>query len=140
MLFTNALTYAVALAASLPVVVADYPWNEKTQLYNIGEVPTQNRKQYGRAVKWMGRCGGNDIKVGGYGCGNFGTRGNAIYKCVEDPKKYEGAWLQYQEVCLWRDYGAGNGGQCVRNQRRKGKKFYPLIDGKKAVCIRNEDL
>ena len=46
MLFTNALTYAVALAASLPVVVADYPWNEKTQLYNIGEVPTQNRKQY----------------------------------------------------------------------------------------------
>ena len=139
MLFTNLLTYAVAITAALPMVVADYPWNEKTQLYDIGEVPTQNRKST-RAAKWMGRCGGNDIKVGGYGCGNFGSRGTIIYKCVEDPKHYEGAWLQFQESCLWRDFGGGNGGQCVKNQRRKGKKFYPLVDGKKAVCVKHEDL
>jgi hypothetical protein len=27
----------------------------------------------------------------------------------------------------------------VRNQRKKGKKSYPLIDWKKAVCITDED-
>jgi hypothetical protein len=142
MLFKTAITYAVALVAALPMVAAEYQWDDLRQVYNIGEVPTQNRKSH-RVAKWMGRCGGNDIKVGGYGCGQFGvngTLGHGIYKCVEDPKKYEGAWLQYQEVCLWQDFGAGNGGDCTRNQRRKGKKFFPLLDGKKVVCITTDEL
>lgn len=138
MLFNNALTYAVALAGALPTVVALYPWNEQTQLYNVGEVPSSGPKNQ-MAARWMGRCDGGDIPLGGYGCGNYGTAGNAIYKCVWDKKTNE-AWLKFDQVCLWKNFGGGNGGQCVKNSRRKGKKFYPLVDGKKAVCIRHEDL
>jgi len=136
MLFNNALTYAVAFATALPTVTALYPFNKKTQLYDVGEVPVYGPKAQ-MAARWMGRCGGADIPLGGYGCGNFNTAGNAIYKCVD----WKGeAWLKYDQVCLWKDFGGGNGGQCAKNSRRKGKKFYPFVDGRKAVCIRHEDL
>lgn len=137
MLFTNALTYAVAFAAAIPAVVAEYEWNDQAKLYSIGQIPHVRKSS--RAPKWMGRCGGNDVKVGDYACGLFGKngkKGTGIYKCVEDPAHYEGAWLQFSEVCLWA--GGGYGGQCVRNSRRKGKKFYPFVDGKKAVCVTTE--
>jgi hypothetical protein len=140
MLLNNVLTYAVALVATAPTVLAEYKWNAQRQLADIGNVPYRPRAI---PPKWLGLCGGNDIKVGEYGCGQYGsdgTKGSAIYKCVEDPKKYEGAWLRYHEVCLWQDFGGGNGGNCARNQRRKGKKFYPLIDGKKAVCVTTEQV
>jgi hypothetical protein len=140
MLFNNALTYAVALVAIASTVLAEYKWDALRQLADIGEIAYRPRAI---PTKWLGRCGGDDLKVGEYGCGQYGhngVKGTALYKCVQDPKKYEGAWLRYQEVCLWQDFGGGNGGNCARNQRRKGKKFYPLIDGKKGVCVTTEQV
>jgi hypothetical protein len=83
----------------VPAVVADYLFNQQTQLWNIGEAPSQTSHTT-RAAKWMGCCGGNDIKVGCYDCSNFGTRGHTIYNCVEDPSKCEGMWLKFGQTCL----------------------------------------
>lgn len=111
------------------MVSANYPYNPKLQVRMIGEVPAVV-KQPNRAAKWMGRCGGDDIREGAFGCGNFGKSGTVIYKC-------EKGWLKRFEQCSW---ASGTGGQCVKNQRKKGKKFYPLVDGKKVVCVQPDDL
>lgn len=129
MQFTNPLTCALALASTLPLVSADYPWDPTLQVYKIGEVPAMVKLPH-RPAQWMGRCGGNDVKHGGYACGNFGSKGTVIYKC-------EAGWLKRAEVCSWAN---GTGGQCVKNQRKKGKKFYPLVGGGKVVCVQPDDL
>lgn len=138
MLFSNTFTYAIAFVAVLPLAFAGYPFDGKTKLADIGQVPMEKGQKY-RATKWMGRCGGDDVPPGDFACGLYGengTRGTAIYKCVkwEPTGEY---WLKRAEVCIWSS--PGGYGQCVRNQRRKGKKFYPLVDGKKAVCVPTSD-
>lgn len=136
MLFSTPFTYTLALAAALPAAVTAYTYNDQTKLYHIGEVNMEGS----RAAEWMGLCGGSDIPAGDYACGLFGengTKGTAIYKCTYwrgDGNYY----LKRAETCLWA--GTGYGGQCVRNQRRKGKKFYPFVDCKKAVCVTTEQL
>jgi hypothetical protein len=111
MLFTTTL----ALAVALPALVSGYTYNSQTKLYHIGEVPMEGH----RAALWQDECGGDDI-----------------HKCTgwDDGKAY----LRRSETCMWA--GTGYGGQCSRNQRRKGKKFYPFVDGKKAVCVTTEQL
>ena len=135
MLFTT-LTSTLALAATiLPSAVNAYDYNEQTKLYHIGEVKLEGH----RAALWMGQCGGSDIPPGDYACGLFGPNGNkgtAVYKCTQ--AKDGSYWLRRAETCLWA--GWGDGGQCSRNQLKKGKKFYPLVDGKKAVCVTTEML
>jgi hypothetical protein len=136
MLFTNPLTYTIAVAATLPAIVSAYTYNDQTKLYHIGEVNMDGS----RAAEWMGLCGGSDIPAGDYACGLFGpngTKDTAIYKCTYWPADGN-YYLKRAEVCLWA--GTGYGGQCSRNQRRKGKKFYPFVDGKKAVCVTTEML
>lgn len=136
MLFTNVLTYAVAFATATPMVAAEYKWDPKLQIHNIGNIRSQGPKMPNRAAQWMGRCGGDDIPLGGYGCGQFGSKGTAIYKCVtykEDGK----AWLQRSEVCLWNN---AIGGQCVKNQLGSFAKFYPFVNGNKVVCVQPTDV
>lgn len=135
MLFTNVFTYAIALAAAAPMVAADYKWSKKLQVHKIGEIPVAGPKMPSRAAQWMGRCGGNDIKEGEYGCGNFGSTGTGIYKCVK--YKDDGYWLKRWEMCSWAN---SVGGQCVRNQLKKGAKFYPLVNGNKVVCVQPTDV
>jgi hypothetical protein len=50
MLFTNPLTYTIALAATLPAIVSAYTYNDQTKLYHIGEVNMDGS----RAAEWMG--------------------------------------------------------------------------------------
>ena len=135
MLFTNTFTYAIALAAAVPMVAAEYVWNPKIKVYNVGEVPGQGAKMPNRAATWMGRCNGGDIPEGGYGCGNFGSIGTVIYKCVW--YKDDEYWLKRHEVCRW---AGGTGGQCVKNQLNKSGKFYPFVSGSKVVCIQPTDV
>lgn len=123
------LKTTLAWALALTDVAADYPWDPKLQVYKIGEVPAMVKRP-NRPALWMGRCGGNDVKEGGYACGNFGSKGNVIYKC-------KGGWLRRREECLWAN---GTGGQCVRNQRKKGMKYYPLVASNKIVCVQPDDL
>jgi hypothetical protein len=108
MLFTNVLTYAIALAAAAPTVTALYNWDPLLQVYTLGDIPD-----------------------GGYGCGNFGIEGTIIYKCVKTAGD-EQYWLKKHKLCAW--YGQA-GGQCVKNQLRKGAKFYPFVSGSEVVCV-----
>jgi hypothetical protein len=135
MLFTNILAYATALAATVPMVAGLYYWDPKLQTYTLGEVPPRGPKMTGSAANWMGRCNGGDIPEGGYGCGNFGGIGTVIYKCVA--YKDDGYWLKRHETCSWADQ---TGGQCVKNQLKKGAKFYPLVSGSKVVCVQPTDV
>jgi hypothetical protein len=151
MLFTNVFTYATALAATVPTVAGfnnqdfkpKYIWDANLRVYKLGEIPSRGKNMPNRAADWLGRCSegditrGADIGLGSYGCGEFKDIGMVIYKCVKDKETGE-PWLKRYEVCLWA--GAGPGGQCVRNQRKKGKKFYPLVDSSKIVCVQPSDL
>ena len=131
MLFTNVLTYAIALAAAAPTVTALYNWDSLLKVYTLGDIPAAGPKTPRAATKWMGRCNGGDIPDGGYGCGNFGEEGTIIYKCVKTAGD-EQYWLKKYEVCPW---VASKGGQCVRNQLKKGAKFYPFVSSSKVVCV-----
>jgi hypothetical protein len=131
MLFTNVLTYAIALAAAAPTVTALYKWDPLLQVYTLGDIPAAGPKTPRTGAKWMGSCNGGDIPDGGYGCGNFGSEGTIIYKCVKTAGD-EQYWLKKHELCAW--YGQA-GGQCVKNRLRKGAKFYPFVSGSKVVCV-----
>lgn len=122
------LTTLLALTAALPSTTALYPWNSRLQVYDIGEIHGRVKRP-SQPARTMGRCAGGDIPEGGYGCGNFGKTGTSIYKC-------RGGWLHHYETCRWASAG---GGQCVKNQLKKGKKFYPFQDGKKVVCVQPKD-
>jgi hypothetical protein len=130
MLFTNVLTYAIAFAAATPTVTALYNWDPLLQVYTLGDIPAAGPKTPRTGTKWMGMCNGGDIPDGGYGCGNFGSEGTIIYKCVKTAKgEY---WLKKSEVCPW---VSSKGGQCVKNQLKKRAKFYPFVSGSKVVCV-----
>jgi len=129
MLSTDILTYALAFASAAPTVAALYNWDQTLQVYTLGDIPSSSPKTPRTAAKWMGECNGGDIPAGGYGCGNF-SEGTVIYKCVGSDE--DGYWLKKYEVCAW---VSGKGGQCVRNQLKKGAKFYPFVSGGKVVCV-----
>lgn len=113
------------LTSAFPLTTALYDWDPVLRVYNIGQVPANSVKTPRAAAKTMGACGASDIPEGRMGCGNFGTYGSGIYVC-------KNGVLKLKEVCLWSN---GGDGQCVRNQRRKGKKFYVFESGKKVVCV-----
>lgn len=125
----NTLTYALALIASLPIVSGEYRYDPKMKVRMIGDIPGMV-KQPRRAAKYMGRCGGPDVREGGFACGNFKSIGTTIYKC-------EKGRLKKFEQCYWAN---GTGGQCVKNERKKGFKYYPFVDGKKVVCVQPTDI
>jgi hypothetical protein len=58
-----------------------------------------------------------------------------IYKCVA--YENDGYWLKRHEQCEW---AGGVGGQCVKNQLKKGAKFYPFVSGNKVVCVQPTDV
>jgi hypothetical protein len=131
MLFTNILTYAMAFASATPMVAALYNWDPVLQVYTLGEIAADSPKTPRASAKWMGECNGGDIDDGGYGCGSFLDQGTVIYKCV---KTKDGSyWLKKHEVCAW--VNKSGGGRCVKNQLKKGAKFYPFVSGSKVVCV-----
>ena len=131
MLARSAFATILALAAAaMPLVSADYPYDERTKTYQLGEAPAQPDYPK-RPAKTLGACGGADVKNGDMACAHFGTLGNAIYKCKD------GVMTLY-ETCYWSDGAAG--GACSRNQLKKGSKFYPLVSGDKVVCVLDTDL
>jgi len=52
----------------------------------------------------------------------------AIYAC-------EGGRLKHRETC----FEANKNDLCVRNERKKGKKFYPFTPGDRTVCVAKKD-
>lgn len=113
----------LAAGASLPSSSAA-KWNPKLKVWDIGRVPSEPNFP-GLAKEVVGKCGG--IPEGGYVCGSFGpgkiVAMRAIYKCVDGN-------LVRKEVCSEK----ARNNRCVKNSRRKGKKFFPLESGDKIVC------
>ena len=135
MQFTTTLLALLAIgainlpSASAAVKWAD-KWNEDLKVYDLGRVPSRIGHP-NEATYYMGSCG--EIKEGYYGCGSFGPGKivalRAIYRCVNSR-------LVRAEVCEEKS----KYNRCVRNQRRKGKKFYPFNNGAKVVCARKRDV
>ena len=100
------------------------------QVYDLGRVPSKIGRP-NEATDYMGSCG--EIAEGYYGCGSFGPGKfvalRAICRCV-------GGRLVKAEVCEESD----KYNRCVRNQRRKGKKFYPFNNKSKVVCAKRKDV
>lgn len=117
-LLTPILTVLFALIATLstlPLASAG-SWNELLKVWDIGRVSSNGNAP----SKWAYRCGG--IPEGGYACGAFQTRKlRVIYRC-------EKGWLKYTEMCKGDNV-------CVKNSRKKHKKFYPAVKDDKIVCV-----
>jgi len=135
MQFTSTLCALLAIgAATLPSASAatkwDDKWNDQLKVWDIGRVPSKIGRP-SEAVDFMGSCG--EIKEGYYGCGSFGpgkiVAMRAIYRCVNSR-------LVRAEVCGEN----AKYSRCVKNQRRKGKKFYPFNNGEKVVCAKKKDV
>jgi len=122
----------LALAAALPAVSAA-TWNDQLKVWDIGRVETE--KSYGkhlrRPVKTMYACGG--IPEGGYVCGSFEDEGvnalRAIYRC-------DRGRLRLREVC----YESDKYNRCVKNGRRKGKRFFPFGPTDAVVCQKKSNV
>ena len=122
----------LALAAALPAVSAA-TWNDQLKVWDIGRVETE--KSYGkhlrRPVKTMYACGG--IPEGGYVCGSFEDEGvnalRAIYHC-------DRGRLRLREVC----YESDKYNRCVKNGRRKGKRFFPFGPTDAVVCQKKSNV
>jgi hypothetical protein len=106
-------------------------WDDHLKVWNIGAVSSTpgNWAFYREGTPVAGRCDDVNLREGDYACGSF-KEGEvnalrAIYRCTD-------GWLEIAEMCHEGDGHAKN--RCVKNGRRKGKKFYPFVDGKKIVC------
>jgi hypothetical protein len=136
MQFTTTILALLAIGAlNLPIISASKvsyadKWNTDLKVYDLGRVPSKIGSP-GEATDYMGSCG--DIVEGYYGCGSFGPGKiialRAIYRCV-------GGRLVKAEVC--EENAKYN--RCVRNSRRKGKKFYPFNNSAKVVCAKKGDV
>lgn len=119
--------------ATLPSPCSAAVWNDKLKVWNIGRVATTHTT-HGEYRTWpvrdAGSCGG--IPEFGYVCGSFKDRGvmalRAIYVC-------EKGRLIHRETC--RELGRND--RCVKNERRKGKKFYPFTPADRIVCVAKKD-
>lgn len=121
-----ALTALLALASMVPSSSAAVTWDDTLKVWNIGTVgkdPKAKGKNFVPA-KWAGQCNrDNDIiREGVFGCADGGS-GNLqiIYQC-------KNGWMRVREMC------PGNE-RCVKNQRRKGKKFWPLAGANVVGCV-----
>ena len=132
MQLSAALFSLLALTTFTPTASAAV-WNDKLKVWNIGRVAT-TQKWDGKYRTWpvrdAGSCGG--IPNFGYVCGSSKDRGvmalRAIYVC-------EKGRLIHRETCRELD----RNDQCVKNERRKGKKFYPFVSGDRIVCVAKKD-
>lgn len=124
MQLTVVLTAFIALAATTIPGTSAATWNSKLQVWDLGRIPSEPGWP-GLAKEYPGKCGG--IPEGGYACGSFGpgkiVAMRAIYQC-------EKGWLTRVQVCGENDLY----NRCVKNGRRKGKKFFPFVDKSKIVC------
>jgi hypothetical protein len=132
MQFTTTLLTLLALSAASASAATKWAdkWNEDLKVYDIGLVPSKVGRP-SEPVDFMGNCG--DIEEGYYGCGSFGPGKivalRAIYRCVNQR-------LVRAEVCG----ESAKYNRCIRNQRRKGRKFYPFNNGAKVVCAKRTDV
>ena len=116
----------LALATALPAASAA-KWNDQLKVWDIGRVPTEVKagSHTFRPLETMYACGG--IPEGGWVCGSFEDRGvnalRAIYRC-------DRGRLRLRDVC----YENEKYNRCVKNGRRKGKKFFPLKSADQIVC------
>lgn len=119
-------TTLLALATALPAVSAAV-WNDQLKVWDIGPVLTDRShgKHPLRPVRTMYACGG--IPEGGYVCGSFSDEGvdalRAVYRC-------DRGTLRLRDVC----YESDKYNRCVKNGRRKGKKFFPFSSAEMIVC------
>ena len=116
----------LALSTALPVVSAAI-WNDQLKVWDIGPVLTDKSpsKHALRPVRTMYACGG--IPEGGYVCGSFPDEDvdalRAVYRC-------DRGTLRLRDVC----YESDKYNRCVKNGRRKGKKFFPFASAEMVVC------
>lgn len=124
MQFTTIIAALLAIGAVIPEASAA-KWNKKLQVWDIGRVPSEPGLP-GLAAASPGKCGG--IPEGGYVCGSFGpgkiVAMRAIYQCTHGR-------LVRKEVCS--ENSKFN--RCVKNSRKKGKRFFPLVGSDHVVCM-----
>ena len=98
-------------------------WNDRLKVWDIGQVPTEKGKN--TAATYMGACGG--IPEGGHVCGWYESDGvnalRAIYVCVNSRLGRAEVYKENKKL-----------NRCVKNSRRKGKKFFPFNNGDQIVC------
>jgi len=116
-------------AASASSIAQTAVWNDHLQVWTIGPVASTlgDWYWYRNGAAQAGRC--NNVPEGDYACGSFEERTvdamRAIYRCKD-------GWLELAETCHEGDRHAKD--RCVKNGRKKGKKFYPLVSGNKVFC------
>jgi hypothetical protein len=52
MLFSNTLTYAIAFVAAVPAAMAEYPFNSRTHIRDIDQVPMKGNSDW-QTADWM---------------------------------------------------------------------------------------
>lgn len=129
------LPILMALSATIASASAAI-WNDELKVWTIGAV-----KITGHSVtsadrypeKWPARC--DNVPEGGYACGSYEEKEvdafRAIYRCKE-------GWLELVDTCHEGDRFSSN--RCVKNGRRKGKRFYPFVSAHKVVCVKDNRL
>ena len=128
----SALTAAASAAFATAVT-----WDDQLKVWDIGAVSsTPNNWAFERdGAPVAGRCDDVNLDEGDYACGSFKEKDvdalRAIYRCSD-------GWLELVETCHEGDKHAKD--RCVKNGRRKGKKFYPFVDGKKVVCQKKSNV
>ncbi|KAM0708211.1 hypothetical protein Q7P35_004861 [Cladosporium inversicolor] len=128
----SALTTAVSAAFATTAT-----WNDQLKVWDIGAVSSNpgNWAFERDGTPVAGRCGDVNFGEGDYACGSFKGRDvnalRAIYRCSH-------GWLELVETCHEDDKHAKD--RCVKNGRRKGKKFFPFVDGKKVVCQKKSNV
>ena len=105
-------------------------WNRKLKVWNVGTISSVPGFP-GLAPADIGKCGG--IPDGGYVCGSFGPGKKVAMRAIYSCRK---GLLVQREICSESDVN----NRCVKNERRKGKKFYPFVSGDKIVCVNKSDL
>ena len=115
------------LLALVAVFASAATWNDQLKVWNIGRVDTQKNpgRHSLRPMRTAMACG--DIPEGGFVCGSFEDEGvdapRAIYSCRK-------GMLQLREVC----YESEKYNRCVKNGRRRGKRFFPFTLAERIVC------
>jgi hypothetical protein len=123
----QATLFLLTLGTVIPTVSAAV-FNEQLKVWDIGHVDTEtssSSKHKTWPAQVMGPCGG--IPEGGYACGSFEDKGvmalRAIYRC-------DRGVLRNVNTCWESD----KRNRCVKNGRRKGKKFLALAMVDRIIC------
>ena len=122
---------SLAAAVSGASIAQTAIWNDHLKIWDIGAV-TSTRGDwafYRDGAPYAGRC--NNVPEGEYACGSFVERDVNALRAIYRSKD---GWLELAETCHEGDQHAKD--RCVKNGRRKGKKFYPFVSGNKVVCMK----